>query len=139
MRLIEFRAYTWDTRYPDYEMKNYIMNVESISWNDAGKMDFIEVPYKSKTRMAEINDVILMQYTGLRDKAGVKIFEGDLVQAWFPGMPNDMRAIQEIMFLDGCFGCGDYPLKVIDKSTLEIIGDIHENPEMVDTNSEEVK
>ena len=41
-------------------------------------------------------------------------------------MPAELRVMQEIMFVNGYFGCGDYPLHLIDKLTLEVIGNNQE-------------
>lgn len=72
-----------------------------------------------------------MQLTTLFDKNGKEIWEGDIVEVWLPGMPHDLRATQEIMFVDGVFGCGTYPLNLVDKYAIEIIGNIYENSELL--------
>lgn len=73
----------------------------------------------------------IMQWTGLLDSKGSEVYEGDIVEAWFPGMPNNMRCKQEIMFVDGCFGCGDYPLKIMDRAFMLVLGNIHQNPDLL--------
>ena len=72
------------------------------------------------------------QYTGLRDKNGKEIYEDDVVNAWFPSMPHHHTVRQEIMFVNGCFGCGNFPLSVMDLAFLEVIGNIYENPELLE-------
>jgi hypothetical protein len=72
----------------------------------------------------------VMQYTGLKDQNGVEIYEGDVLE-------NDFVA--PVIFSDGCF-CVDLGengspclLDYFHKST--IIGNIYENPELVEGNN----
>lgn len=79
----------------------------------------------------------LGQFTGLTDKNGKKIFEGDVVRCI---SMTDM-AYMVVIFEDGEFrmvlcekykdyipGCGFYAIRCFDK---EIIGNIHDNPELL--------
>lgn len=85
------------------------------------------------------------QFTGLTDKNGKKIFEGDIVRCIsmknFPKLMTDM-ANMVVIFKDGEFrmvlcekykdyipGCGFYVIRCFDK---EVIGNIHDNPELLE-------
>ena len=72
------------------------------------------------------------QYTGLTDKNGVKIFEGDIVTGYF----NHEKIVGYIFYggnaqffiqRDGIYGIG------LDNSDcwLEVIGNIHDDPELL--------
>jgi uncharacterized phage protein (TIGR01671 family) len=80
----------------------------------------------------------LMQYTGLKDKNGKEIYEGDILNF---GNKNNV----EVIFDNGCFNVFDEPLgwdftpdydndyKPIKTNFkyCEVIGNIHENPELL--------
>ncbi len=67
----------------------------------------------------------LMQFTGLKDKNGKEIFEGDILSHKYYSMPVVCE------FVDGSFIFDD--ISKYDKS-LEVIGNIYENPELINKN-----
>ena len=86
------------------------------------------------------------QYTGLTDKNGKKIFEGDIVKAIQAEYDEDkeqqpivFEVIGEMIFEDGCFGLRakhfvDFyaPMWKEDNVELEVIGNIHDNSELLE-------
>ena len=84
-------------------------------------------------------DAPTMQYTGLTDKNGVEIFEGDVL-AWSSG--NNIKIIWSgngyaAMYVDESDVKGIFPkhnvFSVIWNKHTEIIGNIYENPELLET------
>lgn len=79
----------------------------------------------------------LMQFTGLKDKNGKEIYEGDWCTAQFRGMQG-IQVIQgqiimdEFMWCIDCTGCvGDDIFSINRPHDFEIIGNIYENPELI--------
>ncbi len=134
MRDIKFRA--WDRRYKN--MLNDAAKVGDVLYWDGGKCftaitDFgIEPPYHD-----------MMQFTGLRDKNGKDIYEGDIVK--LEGINGEIWAVY--WFYDRwCLGDGKkgmggfqedydngdyYDGDDINWDKSEIIGNIYENPELL--------
>lgn len=74
---------------------------------------------------------ILMQYTGLRDKNGKDIYEGDVVISF--GKETEMTISEMRMIVDDAMNCY-VPLRdqyLNSNGDLEVIGNIYENPELL--------
>lgn len=76
------------------------------------------------------DDLEIMQYTGLKDKNGKEIYEGDIVE----GSTQDDYPRSVIGFEDGSFVIQQAPLAKwkVSHFELTIIGNIYENPELIE-------
>ena len=79
-------------------------------------------------------DVVIQQYTGLKDKNGTDIYEGDIVKATSDQFVNE-NFIGKVIFDEGCF------LTWINKNDIrgiwgeddiEVIGNIFENKDLLE-------
>lgn len=83
-------------------------------------------------------DCVLMQSTGLKDKNGSEIFEGDIVIAWSQGVKGTFeikRRIDGLWLLYPAWKDGQfwYLSPTEDgRETIEIIGNIYENHELLE-------
>lgn len=83
----------------------------------------------------EFDDIIVEQYTGLKDKNGKEIYEGDIlvsnVSTVYKVSYSEPNGRFEMWSEDGCGG------KITDDQYTEefdikVIGNIHENPELLE-------
>lgn len=75
------------------------------------------------------------QYTGLKDKTGEMIFEGDLIRTTNNGFNISKQEMRGIVEYVNCVFVGNRKNMAQDislrSSDLEIIGNIHDNPELL--------
>jgi len=124
MREIKFRA--WDLK------TKKMHTAENI--NFCGRK-IVTVQYNPVKKIC-LDSAILMQYTGVKDKNGVKIYEGDVIRGhtgryqvdcvvrWSRG---NCGFIAEPTIMDRTYLC----LNPGSTKSYEVIGNIYENPELV--------
>ena len=74
----------------------------------------------------------IMQYTGLKDKNGKEIYEGDIVKMEHTDMYGTVWETFDVKFIDDWHGY-NFPKNHAHtmSKTFEVIGNIHENPELI--------
>ncbi len=133
MREIKFRA--WDKKRKEW-IDLYACPLVLFG-NGVGHILFDIGDENFNDEIIKLEDVILVQYTGLKDKSGKEIYEGDIVKLEADFGTENYIAEWENVYLRFSFKSIN-PSKVNmrvfkEESVLraEIIGNIYENPELI--------
>lgn len=95
------------------------------------------------TESIKFDEVALMQSTGLFDKNGVEIFEGDIIEWWYSeGEFISQKGKFEVIWENGAFCPGENSdetlyifLEGCEDDWYSVIGNIYANPELVEEKS----
>lgn len=129
MREIKFRAWIKENYYDE---KPYMLRqVKAVEPNGDIQINSTLHETKGWYDCHSANDIELMQYTGLKDKNGVEIYEGDIVR---DKLGNDFS----VSFNQEFCACFLYPVEdpkefmaFYPNIILEVIGNMYENPELL--------
>ena len=129
MRDIKFRV--WDTENKE------MLGVQELDFEDTFYGGRLSIRTDQYNDYFDIEDMILMQYTGLKDKNGKEIYEGDIIKIYAEGLGGE--AIGKIVYdeydlafvlrneaeeLSECLWYAD--------QQIEVIGNIYDNPELLE-------
>lgn len=144
-REIKFRAW--------HKKRSEMMRVVDIYFGrgegiQATRLLAVHDGMKYSTNEQTLNDVELMQYTGLRDKGGAEIYEGDIIRVNVVDNKDLEAEYRSTHLVEWCSG-DDYPAfdlfpawddqlnsfsSILNTNCfeMEVIGNIHENPELLE-------
>lgn len=152
MREITFRGKRIDNgKFIEGDLIN-LDNYTLIATKDMWASNLQDNYSTTKTLELEVLPVIkesVGQFTGLTDKNGIKVFEGDILEvAYYNYNFKNTKLIQEVYYLEqlGCF-CAKTVGKTVDPieyyrnnvplswtnkpNSIEVIGNIHDKPRII--------
>lgn len=130
MRQLKFRV--WDnyggfflsSKGPEYaEQPNYFYNLGT--------------PYNLSEVLNNTERFVVQQFTGLKDKNGKEIFEGDIIEYYIPW--NEETVTRQVVYDETFLQFMSYDLnrrgvflyEVFEIKKLKVVGNIYENPELL--------
>ena len=126
MREIKFRAWDNVNKRMGYFLKGFVWCDEYYTWNlspDGGSI--MDVPPGE--------NIDFMQYTGLHDKNGREVYEGDIISSIGERCKRIFKISFDTVYDDDglSWPCFTMPISEYGDETYEVIGNIHESPELL--------
>lgn len=108
--------------------------VDDIMSIDFGKSEIsVKTLFFEQTNYYKFDDIVLMQSTGLTDKNGKEIFEGDILDSEDGFLTGVVGLRQDLgMFVSTLIKYNNFERLCSIANSREIIGNIHTNPELAE-------
>jgi len=120
----EFKFRVWDK-----ERKGFLHQIDIDS-----DIIYVDTRWYIHGGHALDDNYVMQQYTGMRDKGGTEIYEGDIIKYPIPvgwstnSLHRENYRVDEVKFITGCF-IPDIWRTVVDDC--EVIGNVFENSELL--------
>lgn len=124
MREIKFRAWDEHTK-------------KMLTWSEIDSLDKDGFEFAIDI-LCGANGKIPLQYTGIKDKNGVEIYEGDICKTETSAFKEDDFKVGVVKFNNGAFvrkiiySSGNYGYHDLFPKHCEVIGNIYDNHELLD-------
>jgi uncharacterized phage protein (TIGR01671 family) len=136
MRKIKFRA--WSKQHKE------MLDVREIGFKQNGGIEFVilikprqinergDIGFEFPKKYIDGNSLKLMQYTGLKDKNGKEVYEGDIVYFGFTGLVyyDKKKAQYRVDIEEG--RSAELTLVQNGECYVKVIGNKYENPELLE-------
>lgn len=120
MREIKFRA--WDKNKNKWagNIEDYMFGEVLLDCPTESVVNTINILFSDKE-----DGLVWMEFTGLKDKKGKEIYEGDIVRTEIPQFGNTPRYENSEIKYNGC------RFNIWEDYEKEVIGNIYENPKLL--------
>lgn len=122
MREIEFRFWNKEKKVMCYNNED-----KSASYWDGVCCSNIALV---NSILKNLDEYEVMQYTGLKDKNGTKIYEGDVLEFDFIGKQKAVVYFNDTYAMFGLKPLGNFVYATIDEGV--VVGNKYDNPELLD-------